>query len=1087
MHLLVRERHSLDETEAAAEDLGLAAGDVLFLSFSDSDLATAAAAWRANVGEPYTLRLANLSRLRHPMSVDLLIENTLPGTRAVLVRLLGGLDYWRYGAEELFRVCSARGIALAVVAGDGRPDPALGTVSTLPPVALARLEALLDAGGPANTSAALAGLLAIAGGDGAALPEPIAMPDFGRYEPMPCNRTLPSAATAVIVFYRAFVLAGDTAPIDALANALHARGVTATALFVPSLKAPAAARWLRDQLTALAPDVILNATAFAARDGEGLSPLEAAGCPILQVIPAIAFKDAWAASPRGLGAADLAMHVALPEIDGRIDAGVISFKEALAPDDQLGFSAVRHAPDPDGVAHAASLAATWANLRRKPPRERRIALMLSTYPGRADQIAHAVGLDGPASAARILDCFRTAGYELAPAPADGRSILTALTAPPGVFWPAAAYRAAFDKLPAAFRESVLAAWGPPESDPAFRDGALDVPVHRCGNVTLVLQPDRGALSDRKSGYHDPATPPRHGYIAAYLWLREVARIEALIHLGTHGTLEWLPGKAVALSPASAPRALLGPVPVIYPFIVNDPGEAAQAKRRISAVTLGHKTPPLIQTVLDGKLAELERLADEFASADGLDPKRRALLTGEIAQAAHRAGIADACGLTPDLSPAECLARIDAFLCDVKELTIRDGLHILDQAECAGILHALDGRFIEPGPAGAPSRGRPDVLPTGRNLYTFDPRTIPTQTAYSNGQRAAAAIMQRYGEDHGDWPRAIVLDLWGSASLRTGGEEFATALALIGVKPIWDHRSFRVSGYEIIPAPLLERPRVDVTLRISGLCRDMFGSQLGLFAAAVDAVAKLREEADMNPLAHSHHAQTSPQRIFGPAAGSYGAGVMARIDAGDWANRDDLGQTYLDASSHQVQADGSTRPAPEAFAGRVAGADAFVHIQDHRETDLLTGGDYAAHEGGFAAAARALGNVRVALYHGDTGIPEAPKIRTLDEECARVVLGRAASTRWINGQMRHGFRGAAEIAAALDAAFAFAATAGSVSSPHFDALYEAYLADARVREFLARENPAALAAIRARFEEARFRGLWTSRRNDLEALAAGGAS
>ncbi len=354
------------------------------------------------------------------------------------------------------------------------------------------------------------------------------------------------------------------------------------------------------------------------------------------------------------------------------------------------------------------------------------------------------------------------------------------------------------------------------------------------------------MTDRKSSYHDPNLPPRHGYIAFYLWLREAAGIDALIHLGAHGTLEWLPGKAVALSANCAPQVLAGPTPVIYPFIVNDPGEAAQAKRRIAAITIGHNTPPLTETDSSSPLLEIERLLDEYAAADGLDRKRRDRLAQDVLAAVAKGGLEEACGIAPDMSKAEALTRVDAFLCDVKALAIRDGLHILDARELDAVSRALDGRFIEPGPSGAPSRGRADVLPTGRNLYSVDPRAIPTPLACENGARMAEAIIARYVEDHGDWPRSMVLDVWGSQTMRTGGEEIGTALALLGVKPVWDHQSFRVTGFEIIPLMKLNRPRVDVTLRISGLLRDMFPAQLAFFHAAVQRVAALDEEHEHEP-------------------------------------------------------------------------------------------------------------------------------------------------------------------------------------------------------------------------------------------------
>lgn len=1079
MHLVVRETKDLDEA-ASPQDLGLAPADLIVLSFSDSDLASASAAWRSwpvlgPAQSRPSLNAANLVRLTHPMSVDLFAETTLPGTKAILVRLLGGLDYWRYGGEQLSKKCRALGITLAIVPGDGRPDPRLAALSTVSHQDLTAIEALLDAGGRENTSAALNGLLARANGATDSIAAPRLVDGYGVYR-APCL-DMGKPGHAVVVIYRSHVLAGDTAPFDALADALEARGLATYVLYVPSLKAPDAAAWLAASVGSLKPGIVINATAFAARDGAEASPLDAADCPVLQVATVGPPKTVWQASLRGLTASDLAMHVVLPELDGRIFAGAISFKEIDAASKSSSAEIVRQVPHEDGIWHVADLARAWAKLKTLCPAKRKVALLLSTYPGRPDQIAHAVGLDALESTLVLARAMMAAGYNIAGLPLDRGDLVRWLQPTHSVAWPLDDYRAQFEALPDAFKTSVNAAWGLAEADTFASDGAFAFRVACFGNLIVGLQPERGSSTDRKAQYHDPATPPRHSFVAFYLWLRHVAKIDALIHLGAHGTLEWLPGKAVALSQCCAPQAVLGALPLIYPFIVNDPGEAAQAKRRTAAVTLGHKPPPLVTTELATEMAEVERLVDEFSSAEGLDPRRRKVLAGKIVDAARRAGISDTCGLTPGISETDAITRIDAFLCDVKELSIRDGLHVLDETEIGSVLSALDGRFVPPGPSGAPSRGRADVLPTGRNLFTIDPRSIPTQTAWANGKRAAAAILDRYLSDHGDWPRAIVLDLWGSATLRTGGEELATALALLGVRPLWDTRSYRVTGVETSPLAELGRPRVDVTLRISGLFRDMFATQLSLFESAVQLVAGLKEDELENPLIACAASGEYLDRIFGPVAGTFGAGVMVHIDKRNWRHRDELGQNYIDASSEAFRGAGSAA-AREVFTDRVRSADAFVHIQDHREIDLLTGGDFAAHEGGFAAAAASAGNARVALYHGDTGAPDTPRIRTLQEECARVVHGRAASPRWIEGQMRHGFRGAAEMAATVDAAFAFAATARAVDSGGFERLYEAYLGDPTVAAFVSRENPAAEEAMRARFEEAVARGLWQPRRNDV---------
>ncbi|MGO9173260.1 MAG: cobaltochelatase subunit CobN [Rhodomicrobium sp.] len=1130
MHLIVRDGASLDEI-GEPQDLGLDPAGFILLSFSDSDLAT----FRAAIKSPLTLSLSprgertpeaasplgvrgdsiaahfiNLASLRHPISADLFIEKTVPGTKAILLRLLGGLDYWRYGAEELAHACRKHGVTLAILPGDGRADPRLPPLSTIDAAELDALDRLLGAGGPQNARQSISALMARADGGRIALSSsPVeALPGFGVYR----QAKKGGAGSVAIVFYRSFLLAGDVRPIDALFDRLgrNGSGLTVSAYYVQSLKAPGVADWLREEFQRRAPDIIVNTTAFSARAEDARSPLDDAGCPVIQAAMAGSSEKAWAASSRALSSTDLAMHVVLPEIDGRVFAGAISFK------DRDASGTVFHKPHEGGTEHVAGLASAWVRLRRKPRADRKLALVLSTYPGRPDQIAHAVGLDGPASALKLAQHLQRAGYDIAELPSSAREVIepflssssalpltptplpqgergdTAFPLPWGggqgegvlrheIRWPLAEYEAAFSRLPEDLRDAVMSTWGESAEDPAFASGTISFPVSAHGNLLICLQPERGHLTDRKSAYHDPNLPPRHAYIAFYLWLRERARIDALIHLGAHGTLEWLPGKATALSEACAPRALLGPVPVIYPFIVNDPGEAAQAKRRICALTIGHNTPPLIETGSSPALREIERLLDEYSAADGLDKKRRERLARDVLGAVASGGLAAACGIKAEMTEAEALMRVDAFLCDVKGLAIRDGLHVLDAGELDAILRALDGRFIEPGPSGAPSRGRADVLPTGRNLYSVDPRTIPTPLACENGARMAEAIVARYVEDHGDWPRAMVLDLWGSQTMRTGGEEIGTALALLGVKPVWDYGSFRVTGFEIVPLMKLNRPRVDVTLRISGLLRDMFPAQLAFFHAAVQRAAAQEEDASDNPLRRQ---KGEIYRIFGAADGAYGAGVSQHIDAGSWRTREDLGESYLAASSTAYTGEGEGLFARAEFESRVKAAEGFVHVQDHRETDVLSSLDFAGHEGGFAAAAFALGNATAAIYHADAAAPHAPRVRSLQEEATAVLHGRALSERWLEGQMRHGSAGAAGIAGTADSAFALAATAGAITSEGLEHLYEAYLGDPTVASFLARENGAALEAIQSRFREAIARSLWRPRRNDLSGLEGG---
>jgi cobaltochelatase CobN len=670
--------------------------------------------------------------------------------------------------------------------------------------------------------------------------------------------------------------------------------------------------------------------------------------------------------------------------------------------------------------------------------------------------------------------------------------MQALTTGPADFTiPLAAYRDWLGTIPDGARDALIACHGAPEIDPACVGDAFRFRVIRNRNLTIALQPPRDATPDRKARYHDPDAPPGHGYLAFYLALREVAGIDALIHLGTHGTTEWLPGKAVALSPACWPRVVTGGLPVIYPYVVDDPGEAAPAKRRLSALTLGHLPPKLADVEASGEVALLRDLVEEFAQAQVMDPRRAELVAREIRARAEASGLAQACGVSANLDMATALTRLDAQLCDIAELPFRDGLHVFGQAahepvsaqaERDNLLRALAGCFVPPGPAGSPHRGRPDVLPTGRNLSTLDPRAIPTRAAARLGARAAEAVVARHLQDHGDHPRRIVMDLWASPTLRSGGEDIAHALALMGVAPLWDHASTRVTGFSIVPQPKLAFPRADVTIRISGAFRDTFPGQIALLDAAARAVAALDEPDAWNEPAALRRRGETGARIFGAAPGRYGAAMADRALDGDWTTHGELGAAYLAASSHAYGGAEGAASADAGFAGRVQAADAFVHVSDTAGRDILEASSVADVIGGLAAAAKSLG-ANPSLYSLDTSNPEAPKARTLAEDIARIVHGRLTHPHWIEAHLAHGWRGAAELAEALDTLFVFAASTDAVSNGLFEAVFNAWCADAAVWTAIETANAPAAAAIRARLAEAARRGLWTSRRNSIGAFLA----
>ncbi|MBC7905246.1 MAG: cobaltochelatase subunit CobN [Rhodospirillaceae bacterium] len=1218
MHLLAAQPGTIsDGTEAI--DLGQTPGDVVVLSAADTELSALAAA-HSKAGAPFGLRLANLSRLTHHMSVDLYLDQVVEHAKLVVVRLLGGQSYWPYGLEQIAALCRRKKIALACLPGDDKPDAELMRQGTLPGEAVERLWRYLVFGGHDNAGHFLNYASALMGRETEWL-EPRPLAPAGLYPGTEWRAGWdPTKPSAAVVFYRALVLSGDTAPMDALLDGLRAQGLNAHGLFVQSLKDSTSAGTVEAVLAEMKPDVVINATGFAvaspARPED--TPFGPSDCPVLQVVLAGGSEEAWRAGTHGLGPKDIAMNVALPEVDGRVLARAISFKAATR-DEATQCDIARHAPVPDRIAFVAELAARWAKLRRKASADRRVGIILANYPNRDGRLGNGVGLDTPAGTMEVLRALAAAGYDAHDLPRDGNDLVEQLQrGPTNDFRQLAAreiretlalpdYFAFFNALPQAVQDAVLQRWGAPEADPFFKPGELScgeflLPIMRFGKVAVGIQPARGYNIDPNTSYHDPALVPPHSYLAFYAWLRESFRADALIHMGKHGNLEWLPGKSLALSETCFPEAALGPMPNLYPFIVNDPGEGTQAKRRAQAVIIDHLTPPLTRAESYGPLRELERLVDEYYEAAGVDPRRLALLRKEILTTASAAGLDRDLGIAPGDDADTALSKLDNHLCELKELQIRDGLHIfgvspigdqridllvalarvprgplpgdasllralagdlglefdpldcvlgdvwagarpdvlagdawrtngdtverlealartlvagtpcptewartvavLDQirdrlapavdacgqAEIAGLLKGLDGRFVAPGSSGAPTRGRPDVLPTGRNFFSVDTRTVPTPAAWTLGWKSAQLLLERHLQEHGDWPKALALTAWGTSNMRTGGDDIAQGLALMGVRPLWDTGSRRVTGFEIMPATVLDRPRVDVTLRVSGFFRDAFPDLINLFDSAVRAVAALDEPDDVNPLAARVRTDSASlgearaaARVFGSKPGAYGAGLQALIDEKGWTTEADLAEAYLAWGGWVYGAGHDGEAGHELFRDRLGAVEAVVQNQDNREHDLLDSDDYYQFEGGLAAAVKHVSGAAPAVYHADHSRPESPRIRTLEEEIARVVRARVVNPKWIAGIMRHGYKGAFEMAATVDYLFAFAATTGAVKDHHFDLVAEAYLADDDVARFLTENNPAALAELKARLKEAIERGLWKPRRNSIHDL------
>ncbi|PPS43696.1 cobaltochelatase subunit CobN [Pseudomonas syringae] len=1216
-------------------DLGQTPAELVILCSGDSSLALLAEAARQLPEDYPSLRLANPMQVQNHASVDLYVDEVLRHAKVILISLHGGIGYWRYGVERLMEL-AARGVQVILVPGDDRPDPELSDLSTVPAAERDRLWQFLRQGGLQN-ALQLYNCMASRWLDrDYSWAEPAPLPRTAIYHPRLASAQLADwqadwlaeQPVVALLFYRSHLQAANTGFIDEFCVRLQAQGINPLPIAVASLKEPGCFTQVEDWLDEAETELILNTTGFAQSSPEAphLRPFRR-NVPVIQAICAQDNEPAWQASEQGLGARDLAMHIALPELDGRIISRPISFKDLAWRSERSQSDVVCYRAQPDRMDFVAELARRWIELARLPNGEKRVALILANYPTRDGRIGNGVGLDTPAAALNILRAMQAEGYPLAPLPDTGTELIQQLLGgvtndldsidqrPCQQSMALEEYLAAFNELPQENRDAVNARWGTPDTDPMFRSGRMMIAGLRFGLTFIGIQPARGYQVDPSAVYHDPDLVPPHGYLAFYFWLRKAYGAHAVVHVGKHGNLEWLPGKGVGLSRTCWPDAVLGAMPNIYPFIVNDPGEGAQAKRRTQAVIIDHLMPPLTRAETYGPLRNLELLADEFYEAQMLDPRRARELQRDILELVRETHIdrelALGENLDSDADAALWLPRLDTYLCDLKESQIRDGLHIFGQSpqgrlridtllallriprgdgrgaqssllralskafeldfdplncelaepwtgprpaalqalssdpwrsagaarerlelyaailiervtqgealtdlpahddlalildslrdvvaprldacgpgEMQGMLDALSGRFVPAGPSGAPSRGRLDVLPTGRNFFTVDVRNLPTTTAWRIGFQSANLLLERHLQDHGDHLRQLGLSVWGTATMRTGGDDIAQAMALMGVRPVWATGSQRVDDFEILPISLLDRPRVDVTLRVSGFFRDAFANLIKLFDAAVQAVAALDEPDDLNPLAarvreerqgflaegldEDEAARQAGWRIFGAKPGAYGAGVQGAIDGRLWQSRDDLAEVYLNWGGYAYGAADEGTPARQRFAQRLSQVQAVLQNQDNREHDLLDSNDYYQFQGGMLAASESLSGQKTASYHGDHSQPDLPKIRTLKEELNRVIRSRAANPKWIEGAKRHGYKGAFEMAATVDFLFAFDATTELIDDHQYALLADAYLLDPATRDFIAEHNPDALRDMTERMLEAQQRGLW----------------
>ncbi|WP_260639624.1 cobaltochelatase subunit CobN [Streptomyces angustmyceticus] len=1183
---------------------------LLLLSTSDTDLLSA----RAATG-PVPYRLANPARL-DVAELPALLE----GCDLVVVRLLGGIRAWEEGLAVLLAEDQHRPVV--VLTGEQAPDAQLMEQSTVPVGIAAEAHAYLAHGGPANLDQ-LARFLSdtvLLTGHGFEPPAPA--PSWGPLDWEPRNATGPLIA---VLYYRAHHMSGNTGFVRTLCEQIEAAGGRARPLFVASLRTPEPE--LIEELgaadalvtTVLAAGGSKPADASAGGDDESwdAGALAALDVPILQALCLTGPRSAWEENDEGLSPLDAASQIAVPEFDGRLITVPFSFKEV----DEDGLPV--YVADPERAARVAGIAVRHARLRHIPAAEKRLALVLSAYPTKHSRIGNAVGLDTPASAVALLRRLRADGYDFGTEEVpglesgDGDELIYALIEAGGhdqewlteeqlarnpVRIPAADYRRWYATLPQELRDSVEEHWGPPPGE-MFVDrsrnpeGDIVLAALRRGNLLILIQPPRGFGENPIAIYHDPDLPPSHHYLAAYRWIAASADdggfgADAMVHLGKHGNLEWLPGKNAGLSAACGPDAALGDLPLVYPFLVNDPGEGTQAKRRVHATLVDHLVPPMARAESYGDIARLEQLLDEYAAISAMDPAKLPAIRAQIWTLIQAAKLDHDLGMEErpdDEGFDDFLLHVDGWLCEVKDAQIRDGLHVLggapagaarvnlvlsilrarqiwggtsalpglrealgldesaatrttadaaeetaralvqamedadwDPAKVAGVaaghpaavadildfaarqvvprlaattdeidhaVHALNGGFVPAGPSGSPLRGLVNVLPTGRNFYSVDPKAVPSRLAWETGQALADSLVERYRSDNGDWPQSVGLSLWGTSAMRTSGDDVAEALALLGVRPVWDDASRRVNGLEPIGLAELGRPRIDVTLRISGFFRDAFPHVIGLLDDAVRLVAGLDEPAESNfvrahaqaDLAEHGDERRATTRIFGSRPGTYGAGLLQLIDSRDWRTDADLAEVYTVWGGYAYGRGLEGRPARDEMETAYKRIAVAAKNTDTREHDIADSDDYFQYHGGMVATVKALKGKAPEAYIGDSTRPETVRTRTLVEETSRVFRARVVNPRWIEAMRRHGYKGAFELAATVDYLFGYDATTGVVADWMYDKLAQTYVLDPENRDFLQQANPWALHGIAERLLEAESRGMWE--KPDAETLAA----
>ena len=1091
--------------------------------------------------------------------------------------------------------------------------------------------------------------------------EGIYHPDFDHVPEMDeylMRKYVAGRPTVGLWFYQSLWQAGNILFIDRLIEEIERAGANVIPVFLNSHKdverKTMGAEWAIENFFMKNGkpiiDVLISTLMFSLSikpwEGDGQSTVQESAArsedwflkklnvPVLKAIVTYNTPAEWKESLQGCNSLDISMGIAMPEFDGLLITVPVAARERTDADPLTGAKIIRFEPLPERIHKIVRLSLSWARLRHIPNSQKKVAIIFHNYPPRDDRIGTAFGLDSPVSVLNIMKSMQDAGYAIKRMPETGQALIeevkSRLTLDRRWRSPEELARRAIDSvseetymkwfgdLPAAVQDKMTAAWGKPPGDLFVHKKNLIIPGIINGNLFIGLQPPRGFLEDPAAIYHSPDHPIPHHYYAYYHWIRDVFGAHLVMHIGKHGTLEWLPGKSVGLSESCYPDIAISDLPNIYPYIINNPGEGTQAKRRSYCCIIDHLVPVMHNADAYDELASIEVMINDYYQQAMQDqaklPTQKKMIWEKVCEAKldHDLETNEEKALT-DFD--KFLEKLHEYLHETADTQIRDGLHILGEPpegsrldeflvsltrlsnggipslrqalaevmgydydyllanrgriiegsrtcgqaieelnalclrlvaglhehgfskdmiaaleddilkrrspkvekalefiastlvpsikattdELTNVLCAADGGFVSPGPSGAPTRGMADILPTGRNFYSIDPQAVPSQAAWKVGVAQADALLKRYLSDEGRYPESLGIVVWGSPTMRTKGDDIAEILYLMGVRPVWEEKSGRVTDIEVIPINELGRPRVDVMLRISGLFRDAFPNIVNLIDKAVELVAELKEPSMQNFLAKHISADISEMtaagidreqakmqasyRIFGCRPGAYGAGVSDAIDSKNWKDEKDLAEIYVKWGGYAYGRKNFGATVPDEFRKRLSRLDLTVKNEDTREYDMLDGDDFYSYHGGMIAAVKALKGELPRSYCGDSSDPDRVKTRSTVEETKHIFRARILNPKWIKSMQRHGYKGAGDMSRMVDIAFGWDATAEVLEDWMYEQLAKKYALDKDMQEWLKDVNPDALQNITERLLEAVERGMWQATDEMKENLRA----